>query len=79
MYDKTVISGMFTLLMMAFALFIYGVAMIPVAALADKKCIEAGYPKSRVTWDFEAYCITLEGAVTVPVVKMKDMPRADEK
>jgi len=43
--------------------------MFPVTLHADRKCLEAGYPKSSVTYNFDIYCMNLDGSVTVRVDK----------
>ena len=35
---------------------------------AEAICLEAGYPKAAVTWKFDIYCKSYEGAVT-PIVR----------
>jgi len=44
-------------------LFLY----LPLSFAADAQCLKAGYPQSRVTWNFERYCINLDGTVTIKV------------
>ncbi len=44
---------------------------LPVSLYAEAKCLEAGYPKARVSVGLERYCTTLDGAVTVKVEKLK--------
>lgn len=57
------ITGAPLLLFLLWMLFV----MLPVALVADAKCLERGYPKSSVTWNFKRYCMNLEGTVTVTV------------
>lgn len=33
----------------------------------EAKCLEMGYPKTAVTWNFKAYCIDLTGSVITRV------------
>jgi len=47
------------------------IVYFPAGLRADKACLELGYPKSRVTYDFEAYCQNLEGVVTYKVEKVQ--------
>lgn len=42
----------------------------PVSVYAEAKCLEKGYPESRVTIGLSVYCMTLDGAVTVNVDKL---------
>lgn len=44
--------------------------VLPVSVVATEKCLEAGYPKSAVTWNFKRYCMNLDGTVTVKVEKL---------
>lgn len=46
-------------------------SLFPVFLYGDKKCLEAGYPKALVTYDYTVYCTTLDGVVQTPVVKLK--------
>lgn len=36
----------------------------------EKKCLERGYPVTSTTWDGAGYCMTLDGTITVPVIKL---------
>lgn len=45
--------------------------VVPVAAVAERDCLRAGYPKSQVTYNLERYCTTLDGAVTVRVDRIE--------
>ena len=36
---------------------------------ADAICLDKGYPRSQITWNFNTYCSTLDGAITVKVQK----------
>ncbi len=47
--------------------------MMPVQLYHKAKCIEAGYPKAYVTYDFKAYCINLDGSVTAKVIPIEDI------
>jgi hypothetical protein len=42
---------------------------LPVNLYAEAKCLEQGYPESRVSVGLEQYCMTLDGSVTVRVDK----------
>ncbi len=44
---------------------------LPISAVNQADCLRAGYPESRVTFNFERYCLTLDGAVTVKVEAVK--------
>ena len=54
----------------AFVMYVFFVVM-PVSMYADAKCLEAGYPKSSVTWNLHAYCIGLDGSTRTEVQKLK--------
>ena len=45
--------------------------LMPVSLYAKAKCLEAGYPKSSVTWNLHAYCIGLDGSTRTEVQKLK--------
>jgi len=47
------------------------VAYIPTSLYADSKCLEAGYPRAAVSYKFKAYCMNMDGAVTVKVEELK--------
>jgi len=38
-------------------------AYAPYNMHADKQCLEAGYPSAKITYDFEYYCVGIDGAV----------------
>lgn len=48
-------------------LFVY----LPVLVHAEKRCLQAGYPETRITYDFERFCMNLEGTVTIRVDKLE--------
>lgn len=54
------------LLSMVYLIFV----MLPLNALAEEKCLEAGYPKATVTWNYKRYCMNLEGTVTVKIEQL---------
>lgn len=45
------------------AAFVY----LPVELSAQAACLAKGFPRAQVTWNFDRYCTTLDGAVTVRV------------
>jgi len=45
--------------------------LTPVRAWADGKCAERGFPEVKVTWNLDAYCMNLDGAVTTKMEKLK--------
>ncbi len=67
----------FTLFVVSLSMLFISVHMfivMPVQLYHKAKCIEAGYPKAYVTYDFKAYCINLDGSVTakvIPIEKLK--------
>ena len=48
---------------------------MPRAMYVQAECLEAGFPKSHVTWKLEGYCITLEGAVSSPAIPLEKARR----
>ena len=54
-------------LFIAYALFV----IVPMELYTDAKCLEAGYPRYRVSIGLARYCMTLDGAVTVRVERLK--------
>jgi hypothetical protein len=46
------------------------IVMAVAGAKAEKRCIEAGYPAYRVTWNLDVYCMTLDGAVQARVERL---------
>lgn len=41
----------------------------PVILYTQAECLRKGYPKAYVTVGLERYCSTLDGAVTIQVIK----------
>lgn len=58
----------FLLLASMLALVVY----VPAEVLAQEKCLEAGYPEAKVTWNLKRYCTNLDGVVTVTVDQLED-------
>ena len=50
-------------------LLIWAIPATIVGMRVEKACLEQGYPNSSVTWDFQGYCMNMEGAVTIRVEK----------
>lgn len=46
--------------------------VVPRVAYVDAKCLEAGYPKSSVTWNLKGYCLNLDGDVTGKATRLED-------
>lgn len=55
-------------------LLVWLLLMLPFLLNVEAKCLERGYPKSSVTWNFKTYCMTLDGAVTVRVDRLGAAP-----
>lgn len=54
------------------AAFIVWVASMTICTgIAEKKCLDLGYPKTSVTYDYTAYCLTIDGVVRAKVEKLK--------
>lgn len=51
---------------------IYAIALGVADAKNEKACLEQGYPLATTTWDFEGYCMNLDGVVTGKVEKLKN-------
>ena len=49
------------------------VAMVPFALYAEKQCLKAGYPRSTTTFDFDYYCVTLDGETRGKVAPADDL------
>jgi hypothetical protein len=45
--------------------------VVPIKEYTKAECLEAGYPRSYVTYNFKRYCANLQGSVTVKVEKLK--------
>lgn len=58
-------------LAMTFTFFVY----MPVSVHAEKKCLAAGYPETRVDYMLNAYCLNLDGTVTVTVKALNEEER----
>lgn len=52
-------------LLAAYALLAY----FPVELYAEAECLRNGYPKAQVSIGLERYCTTLDGLVSVKVIK----------
>lgn len=52
-----------------FSVIAYCIGFIGVYVVAEKTCLEAGYPKASVTYDYSVYCSNLDGNITVKVDK----------
>jgi hypothetical protein len=44
---------------------------VPVLLHTEARCLEAGYPRAKVTIGLERYCISLEGSTATRVTKLK--------
>ncbi len=42
----------------------------PYSMYAEKQCLEAGYPNTNITYDFDIYCSTLDGDVSIKLEKL---------
>jgi hypothetical protein len=72
MFEKFAITGAAVLVasILMFCVFTL-LVWTPTMLMAERKCLAAGYPKTSVTVALEAYCSTLDGSVTVSVVRLK--------
>ena len=71
MFKLTVGEALVMLLLLVVGLFTLYCAFIvaPISFYVEAECLRKGYPKSYVTIGLERYCSTLDGSVTVSVVK----------
>jgi hypothetical protein len=53
------------------AFMVWAFFMVGYTLVAEAKCLEAGYPRSAVTWNLRQYCMNLEGSVTVKVEEIE--------
>ena len=44
--------------------------VLPVELYTQKKCLDAGYPKSSVAWNLQGYCLNVDGSVQGVVHKL---------
>lgn len=44
---------------------------LPASVIAESECLKKGYPKAKVDYKLDAYCINLEGVVTGKVEELK--------
>lgn len=51
-----------------FVLYIF-LAIFPTYLYAEAECLRKGYPRAHVSIGLERYCMTIDGAVVVKVVK----------
>lgn len=72
--EKAVLLAMAALVTPFFVAFMYiSFVLVPVSAYTESKCLEAGYPRSRVTFDLHRYCMNMAGAVSVEVDKLDEV------
>jgi hypothetical protein len=68
--DRLVPAALLTLAALMLAVLLFGsFVFFPIALHAEAECLRMGYPVARVTVGLERYCTTLDGAVTVKVIK----------
>ena len=56
---------------MSFIVLYILLVVMPFSMHAHKKCLEAGYPHTTFTYDFDIYCSTLQGDVSIKLEKQK--------
>ena len=64
------IAGWIIGVLLAFCV-IFLLIVTPAMLVADKRCLEAGYPNSHVTYTFDVYCERLDGQVTNTIKLVK--------
>ena len=47
-------------------------AYVPAALRAEAECLRMGYPKAAITYKLDAYCLNLNGTITVRVEPIKE-------
>ena len=71
---ERMLAGLFLIaLTLFFGMLLLAVASVPYAirkAAVQKVCLERGFPRAVVTWDFAGYCATLDGGVTIRVERI---------
>jgi hypothetical protein len=45
--------------------------IMPISAVAESTCLKRGYPRTSVDWKGNAYCMNLEGTVSVRLEPLK--------
>lgn len=63
------IPGIIVLLSVAFCAYAI-LVWAPVYLYSEAKCLEKGYPKTKVSVGLSRYCMNLDGSVTVKVDKL---------
>ena len=63
------IPGLVVLLFAAFCAYTL-LVWAPVYLYSEAKCLEKGYPKTKVSVGLGRYCLNLDGTVTVKVDKL---------
>ena len=66
---EKLLIGFFALMGLAFFWLLF--VITPVNLATEAECLESGYPKHAVTWNFKRYCMNLEGTVTVKVDQLQ--------
>lgn len=73
--QKEIVFKVVTAIVAVFVLWTF--SLLPVAFIAQAKCLEKGYPESRVVWNYKTYCVNLDGAVVGKVVTVKSLKDSD--
>lgn len=69
-WERFIIVVFITALSALFVLLLVLIASVPYfvrTAAVTKVCLERGFPRAVVTWDFSGYCATLDGTTTVRI------------
>jgi hypothetical protein len=67
-WDKVATGvAVFILSLIVLTMFVF----VPVVLHTEARCLEAGYPRAKVTITLEKYCISLEGSSATKVTKLK--------
>ena len=64
--DLKFVLGLVTFLL---SILLVAIAYAVGEKIAERQCLEAGYPVAHNTYAFETYCTTLDGTSTVKLTK----------
>ena len=62
---------MWVILAPAILIMVWALCSLPVMLELERQCLAAGYPKYSLTWNWEKYCLTLDGNTTVRVDRQR--------
>jgi len=72
-WDDVILYSILWMCVLSVAVLIGMVAVyVPAGLRAEAKCLSMGYPKATVTYKLDAYCLNLNGTITVRVEPIKE-------